>query len=708
MARDGVSCDSLPCRSWISECASGSQWRKALAMFRRSAEYSLQLDADCYDSIISAGHSNRCWQLALDYSSYVLSRPSSQAMWQRHARMASGKGSWQAVVVALANIEKASTEPDLKMTGALCDSVRRGGWQETIAVLCHLDSQQVVLDAIVYSSAMSSCRLHGKWQLAGCLLSHCAGYTQCDTILWNTFLASRGAPWPTAVNTLSGMHSAACQADVISYNCLLASCRDSWQQAVACYQDMTHMSLELDVAFSTLIDACTYAGCEEVGKRVLADARQISCTMRFWAMAEMFVLKGLDSALADILQQVKKRMLTTAEISKLWWATASLGLRHHKLLLQLENQSTSQMSQFKLEELVSLAMGACTSEAGPPLLCMLRDEVFFRADAIEMSERDEGMARHEVLQQLVGILWALNFAAPVSSRVFQRFKRLFNTLASCLDATVSFKTARFPSPRVRKLSSLKSPVVLLAMPECLVTAKPSGWEVYGDAKLQMLPYIQTLTGQLPIQNDPDHGFGFLHRLDIPSSGLILSAMTYRSFYDLQLQLASGRLLRDYVVLCHGCVSDRRNEIQARLKVGDMASAGAQGKASHTLLKLSARVSDTQGISLSLVLIRILTGRLHQIRSHVAFIGHPTASDSKYTTAPTFASDMTSCPRNFVHRFSLSFQDQAGCSQRVYMALPHDLCNYLTSLTAVDAKSAHRLETWSRGREQLWDDDSNCA
>ena len=76
-------------------------------------------------------------------------------------------------------------------------------------------------------------------------------------------------------------------------------------------------------------------------------------------------------------------------------------------------------------------------------------------------------------------------------------------------------------------------------------------------------YVQSL-GHRAIALDPDHNFGILHRLDVPSSGLVLVAKTYKAYYDLQLQLNVGNVTRDYVVLCHGWMSSELREISASL------------------------------------------------------------------------------------------------------------------------------------------------
>ena len=697
---EGASGQLYSCTSCMSACATATRWRLALTVYRRAPLYSLKIDAPCFESLIVAHCSSQSWKPALELiRGSPEFRISRQAAFRHEAQATAGKGTWRATVLVLARCRAASLELDLKMNGMLCESARRGGWQSAIALLSNLGSRRVVMDAVMYSSAMNSCRLQGKWQVAGSLLHQSTKHRQYDTIVSNTFLASTDCPWPSALSTVSEMRCAGCSADAISHNTLVAACKGTWPQAIACYENMQHLNFELDIAFTTVIDACVRNEQRELGLRVLTDARNISSSLRFWATAQLVDLRDLNACLADVLQEVRTPKLTAAEASKLWWATATLGLHHNTLLRQLERHS-SQLSRFTLEELVSVAMGACTTDAGAQFLCALRSDVVSRANALECQEE---VAAQEVLQQLVGILWALNFAVPASPGFYARLREPFRTLSALLDEGVSAISRPKKGGRAPSNFGPKSPVAVLTLPDRLVTAKPTGWEVYGDTKLQLLPFVQTVLGELSIHRDSEHAFGFLHRLDVPSSGLILSASTYSAFYDLQLQLACGRLLRDYVVLCHGHVPQRRKEVRARLRLHDMASAGAQGKASCTLFKSAARAWATPDIALSLVLIRILTGRLHQIRSHFAFFGHPTMSDSKYTTTRTFSSDLNTCPRNFVHRFHLSFEDGQGCRHLAFMPVPDDLSSCLKLLATLDGASAQGLESWISGQEQFWEE-----
>ncbi|CAE7566752.1 rluC [Symbiodinium sp. CCMP2456] len=705
MVQQGVSCSQLRCHSLVSSCATAALWREAASVYESAVVGTLQPDAEFCETLIS-GRTDQCWQLAVNcMSDRLKSGKSRTTFWYRYIQASASKVGWSALLIVLARFREAYGEPDLKINGMLCESFRQAGWRKVMALLRHVGSKQVTSDSFLYSSAMSSCRSQGKWLLAGALLDHCARTVQCDTVVWNTYIANKGLIWPAALNAVGSMISAGFEADVVSYNSMMATYSDHWQRAAACYEHMELLNLELDVAFPTAIDSCKHAGREEIGKRIVIGARHVSCILRFWAMAEMVMLTDLKSCFVEVLQQVNTQKMTTAEVSKLWWTAASLGLHHPTLLTHLEHNGARLLRQFTLEEMVAVAMGACTTDAATHFLCALRKEVRRRAAAIE---RQEGTGRQEVLQQFVGMLWALNFAVPISKRDFTSFRQFFNRLAIFLDEVSSpeRQEARF-AEQVQSWTavsrSLKSPLVLLTPPDCVVTAKPAGWEVYGDTKLQMLPYVQTVLGKMPIHEDRDHAFGFLHRLDIPSSGLILSAATYAAFYDLQLQLVCGRLLRDYVVLCHGHVPHVRNEIQARLKLTDVAHAGAQGKASRTLVKMAARATGNAGASHSLVLVRILTGRLHQIRSHFAFFGHPTVSDSRYTSAATFGSDLASCPRNFVHRYHLAFEDRTSTGYQSFMPIPSDLCGCLKSLAACDELSSKRLKSWVLGRELNWEE-----
>ncbi|CAE8629420.1 unnamed protein product, partial [Polarella glacialis] len=129
---------------------------------------------------------------------------------------------------------------------------------------------------------------------------------------------------------------------------------------------------------------------------------------------------------------------------------------------------------------------------------------------------------------------------------------------------------RFPSPG----DKVEEPEVVLDLPDRLVLRKPPGWEVDDqlgklegdDSAHKLTRFWQSLLPprQWPLVNKRHLQCGFLHRLDVPSSGLVLCAKDRGALLDLNLQLASGELVRDYVVLCRGWCTPRRLEISARV------------------------------------------------------------------------------------------------------------------------------------------------
>ena len=75
--------------------------------------------------------------------------------------------------------------------------------------------------------------------------------------------------------------------------------------------------------------------------------------------------------------------------------------------------------------------------------------------------------------------------------------------------------------------------------------KASGWEVHDqNTERQLLSFLRAVSfDRWPILQDDKHCRGFLHRLDVPSSGLILAAKRLEAFYDLRLQLNVGEMVR---------------------------------------------------------------------------------------------------------------------------------------------------------------------
>eukprot|EP00928_Gymnodinium_smaydae_P098597 TRINITY_DN9202_c0_g3_i1.p3 TRINITY_DN9202_c0_g3~~TRINITY_DN9202_c0_g3_i1.p3 ORF type:complete len:288 (+),score=63.83 TRINITY_DN9202_c0_g3_i1:1448-2311(+) len=203
--------------------------------------------------------------------------------------------------------------------------------------------------------------------------------------------------------------------------------------------------------------------------------------------------------------------------------------------------------------------------------------------------------------------------------------------------------------------------------------------------------------------------GCVHRLDRETSGCLVRAKTSASFDDLswQFKRASGNLNKVYVALVYGYVNPKHvARIESKLSFSfysNKAYVDEQGgEWAETHVKCLAHL-EREGRHFSLVAVRILTGRTHQIRVHLESVAHPLVSDSRYNPMVA-AYDVKFCTRLFLHAYQLTFTD-AGEEQTVNAPLPSDLRRALAECRLVgDCLGGTLFETLRRsGRlpEGLW-------
>ena len=138
--------------------------------------------------------------------------------------------------------------------------------------------------------------------------------------------------------------------------------------------------------------------------------------------------------------------------------------------------------------------------------------------------------------------------------------------------------------------------------------------------------------------------GIVHRLDKDTSGLIVAAKNDRAHQSLAEQLSSRTMGRVYNAITHGLVE--KNTLTINANIGRHPSTVksnrkkmavvplGKGKEAITHISVLERydlraLSLSSSLSLSLVEARLETGRTHQIRVHLAHIGHPVYGDPVY-------------------------------------------------------------------------------
>lgn len=166
--------------------------------------------------------------------------------------------------------------------------------------------------------------------------------------------------------------------------------------------------------------------------------------------------------------------------------------------------------------------------------------------------------------------------------------------------------------------------------------------------------------------------GIVHRLDKDTSGLMVVARQRQTMDLLVAMIAARTVSREYIALAHGAWQGARTrEVDAaigrdqrnRLRMAVVDLDKSPGKTAATLVTLIQSESTH-----SLVKCRLHTGRTHQIRVHMAFLGHPLVSDELYGGRPAGGLE-----RQALHAWRLAFvHPVTGQSMEFKSSPPADL------------------------------------
>lgn len=201
----------------------------------------------------------------------------------------------------------------------------------------------------------------------------------------------------------------------------------------------------------------------------------------------------------------------------------------------------------------------------------------------------------------------------------------------------------------------------------LVVDKPAGVVVH-PARGHATGTLAQALARRAVGGDEPGRAGIVHRLDRDTSGLLVVAKNEEVHRALKALLASRRLRREYLALVDGHPPARSGTIDApigrdrrdRLKVSIDTD---HPRTARTHFEVEQFLHES-----SLLCVRLETGRTHQIRVHLAAIGHPVCGDPLYGRAQCYDLE-----RQFLHAQRLSFPHPIGGSPvDVTSPLPADL------------------------------------
>ncbi len=218
--------------------------------------------------------------------------------------------------------------------------------------------------------------------------------------------------------------------------------------------------------------------------------------------------------------------------------------------------------------------------------------------------------------------------------------------------------------------------------DIIVLNKPAGLVVHPDPHTRNGTLVNALLAhcndEYQLMMDDDARPGIVHRLDKDTSGVLVVAKNPAACSRLKEDFKEHKVRKIYLAVVSGCLSERSGEI--RLPIGRhpriktrMAVVDEGGKEAWTEYRVAAERENV-----SVVKVRLHTGRTHQIRVHFSHIGHPVLGDAVY------GGGRMNCgmkvQRQMLHAWRLAFNHPASGKKMLFTApLPVDFTEILEKL-----------------------------
>jgi 23S rRNA pseudouridine1911/1915/1917 synthase len=179
------------------------------------------------------------------------------------------------------------------------------------------------------------------------------------------------------------------------------------------------------------------------------------------------------------------------------------------------------------------------------------------------------------------------------------------------------------------------------------------------------------------EGDPDRP-GIVHRIDKDTSGLLLVTKNDNAYRKIQEQLSTHTMHREYYALVKGVILEDDGKINAPIARDKNRPTRncvdvLHGKEAITFFHVEKRYKESE---VTLVSCRLLTGRTHQIRVHMDYIGHPVIGDPLYGTGNRRIYDAG----QLLHAYKLTFIHPSSGKEMSFTApLPEHFEKVLSSL-----------------------------
>lgn len=235
-------------------------------------------------------------------------------------------------------------------------------------------------------------------------------------------------------------------------------------------------------------------------------------------------------------------------------------------------------------------------------------------------------------------------------------------------------------PKARRVVGVRLRV-LYQDPHVLIVDKPPGLLTLETAAHEDDTLAARTRAYLTIRHGKRPYVGIIHRLDKETSGAIALARSPEALAAFQALFRRHEIERIYLAVVEGEVRSARGTIdktlviggdRARHRVARSATEGIHAVTHYEVVERFGRIA-------TLLACQLETGRTHQIRLHLASIGHPVLGDARYRPS-TQARSKAQFRRQALHAQVLGFRHPiTGVSVRVEAEPPPDLAKLITDL-----------------------------
>eukprot|EP00746_Dinoflagellata_sp_MGD_P156593 gnl/MRDRNA2_/MRDRNA2_85896_c0_seq1.p1 gnl/MRDRNA2_/MRDRNA2_85896_c0~~gnl/MRDRNA2_/MRDRNA2_85896_c0_seq1.p1 ORF type:complete len:360 (-),score=48.27 gnl/MRDRNA2_/MRDRNA2_85896_c0_seq1:75-1154(-) len=260
----------------------------------------------------------------------------------------------------------------------------------------------------------------------------------------------------------------------------------------------------------------------------------------------------------------------------------------------------------------------------------------------------------DMTTDLLSLAWSLGLAEALPPEVHWLLKSHVTSFGLRMDVMAAAAELKAGDEDLLEARAPEVPFAEVNLPGIMVIFKPENWEVNRGGPFYARPDVEwrllsdwvaeVLPQRVyPLVHSSEYDFGFIHRLDVPSSGLILAAKNFAGLALLRWQLDTRELGREYVVVCHNSFDCRCCMINARISTHstmEKSQANVAGVPALTWVTAVAYAYPhlDPDVTCTLLGIKINTGRHHQIRAHLTHKESCTVGDGRYNTRHVLLQD----------------------------------------------------------------------